>query len=209
MSGALMKWSVASLLLLLLSGCASSERISLAAGQSEHSLTGDGLRSLISTRKQVVMLRPAASTIRRGGRPAFIVAVYNRSKRPAELRVDNIRATSSGLTNEATPIHVYSYDELVAEVHRKQTWAAIGAGLAAAGGAMSAANAGYTHTYGTYNGYSSGRYSGDLNGSYSGTTMGTYSATTYDSGRAYAAQQMNNAQTAANFAAIEAHGQQA
>jgi hypothetical protein len=48
-------------------------------------------------------------------------------------------------------------------------------------------------TYGTY---SSGPYSG------------TYSATTYDAGRAYAAQSINNAETAENFAAIQARGQQ-
>jgi len=37
---------------------------------------------------------------------------------------------------------------------------------------------------------------------------GTYAATTYDPARAYAAQSLNNAQTAANFAATEAQGQQ-
>src|SRR5262245_39604295 len=54
-----------------------------------------------------------------------------------------------------------------------------------------------------------GTYSGALNGSYTGSTTGIYSATTYDSGRAYAAQQMASAQTAANFAAIQVNGQQA
>jgi len=46
-------------------------------------------------------------------------------------------------------------------------------------------------------------------GTYTGSTTGIYSATTYDSGRAYAAQQMASAQTVANFAAIQLNGQQA
>jgi hypothetical protein len=73
---------------------------------------------------------------------------------------------------------------------------------------MSAANAGYTRTYGTYSGSSYGTYSGGLNGTYNSNTMGTYAATTYDPAKAYAAQAINNAQTAANMAAIQAQGQQ-
>jgi len=93
----------------------------------------DGVPTLLSTQQQVVMLRPVSSTVRRGGRPAFVVAVYNRSKRPAELRVANITAVQTGLA-ERTPIHVYSYDELVAEAHRKQAWAAVGVALGGSGG---------------------------------------------------------------------------
>jgi hypothetical protein len=148
------------------------------------------------------MLRPASANVDRGQRPAFVVAVYNRGKRPMDLRVTNI--TASGLT---APIHVYSYEELVAEAKRKQRWAAFAVALGGAAGALSAANAGYSHTTGTYSGYSSGRYSGSLNGSYSGSTSGVYSSTTYDAGRAYAAQSINNAQTAANMAAVQENGQ--
>jgi len=118
--------------------------------------------------------------------------------------VRNISATSS----EGSAIHVFGYDELVVEAQRKQRWATVAVALSGAAGAINAANAGYTHTYGTYSGYSNGTYGGALNGSYTGTTMGTYSATTYDQGRAYAAQQINNAQTAANLAAVQARGEQ-
>jgi len=178
-------------LFLFLTGCASGEHISLVANSYQQSLVRDGVPTLISTEKQVVMLRPATSTMRRGDRPKFVVAVYNRSKRPMELRVSDVTASQSG--PQRTAIHVYSYDELVAEVRRKQAWAAVGVALSGAAGAINAANAGYTTTYGTY---SSGPYSG------------TYSATTYDAGRAYAAQSINNAETAENFAAIQAQGQQ-
>jgi hypothetical protein len=195
-----MRRYVAATGLLLLTGCASGEHISLVANSSQQSLMRDGVPTLLSTQQQVVMLRPAASTVRRGDRPAFVVAVYNRSKRPAELRVSDITALQTGLAQQ-TPIHVYTYDELVAEARRKQAWAAVGVALGGAAGAINAANAGYSSTYGSYSGSASGPYS-------SVTMNGTYAATTYDPARAYAAQSINNAQTAANFAAIEAQGQQ-
>src|SRR5262245_57222688 len=74
---------------------------------------------------------------------------------------------------------------------------------------MAAANAGYTRTTGVYSGSTYGTYSATLTGANTGSTPGINSATTYDSGRAYAAQQMASTQTAANFAAIQVNGQQA
>jgi hypothetical protein len=201
--GALMK-GLLIVATVLLCGCASSEHISLMAGPSQQSMTRDGIPALLSTERQIVMLRPVQSSVRRGDRPAFIVAVYNRGRNPTNLLVSDISATG----NLGTVIHVFGYDELVAEARRKQRWATFAVALAGAAGAMNAANAGYTHTYGTYSGYSHGTYSGALNGSYTGTTTGIYSATTYDPARAYAAQSINNAQTAANLAAIQARGEQ-
>jgi hypothetical protein len=146
------------------------------------------------------MLRPAAANIPRGERPAFVIAVYNGTNRPTELRVADITAVETGLTSQAS-IHVFTYEELVAETRRRQAWAAVGAAVAGAAGAYGAANAGYSHTYVSYSGRVSGPYS-------SATMSGNYSSTTYDAGRAYAAQSLNNAQTAANLAAIQAQGQQ-
>lgn len=85
----------------------------------------DGEPTLLSTQKQVVMLRPATAVTRHGARPAFVIAVYNRSNRPVELRMAGITAAQTGLTANANPIHVYSYDELTAEVRRKQAWASV------------------------------------------------------------------------------------
>ncbi len=177
------------------------ERAHLPANPSQQALTRDGVPTLISTQKQVVMLRPATAETRRGARPAFVVAVYNRSNRPIDLRMAGITAAQTELAAESEPIHVFSYDELTAEVRRKQAWASVAVALGGAAGAINAANAGYTNTYGSYSGRVSGPYS-------SATMAGTYSATTYDPGRAYAAQAINNAQTAENFAAIQAQGQQ-
>src|SRR5262249_27688620 len=150
----------------LLSGCASSEHISLMAAPSQQSMTRDGVPALLSTQRQLVMLRPVQASVRRGDRPAFVVAVYNRGRTPTDLLVRNISATSS----EGSAIHVFGYDELVVEAQRKQRWATVAVALSGAAGAINAANAGYTHTYGTYSGYSNGTYGGAL----TGTTMGTY-----------------------------------
>ena len=62
---------------------------------------------------------------------------------------------------------------------------------------MSAANAGYTNTTGSFNSYGAG-----------GTAYGTYSATTYDPLRAQVAQQAANAQTANDVAMLRAEGEQ-
>jgi hypothetical protein len=199
-TGSILRATLPAKQLLLLTGCASSERIALVASPAQQSLTRDGVPALLSAQKQVVMLRPVAASVRRGDRPTFVLAVYNRAKRPAELRVANITAHHVG-DGKQKPVRVFTHEELVAEARRKQTWAAVGAALSGAGGALSAANAGYSHTQGTYTGYARGPYSNVSVG-------GTYTATTYDPSKAYAAQAINNAQTAANFAAIEAEGQQ-
>lgn len=194
---------------LALSGCASNDRISLVADQSQQALTRDGVPALVSSKRQVVMLRPASSVVQSRGRPTFVVAVYNPGKRPVEFHAAGISAQLNSAASGPASIHVYSYEELVGEVQRKQRWAAFGAALQGVGASMAAANAGYTRTTGLYSGNTYGRYTGSLNGSYSASTTGSFSATTYDSGRAYAAQQYASAQTAANFAAIEAQGRQA
>jgi hypothetical protein len=193
---------------LVVCGCASNDRISLVADQSQQALTRDGVPALVSSKRHVVMLRPASAVVQSRGRPTFVVAVYNPGKRPVEFHAAGISAQFNAASGPAS-IHVYSYEELVGEVERKQRWAAFGAALQGVSASMAAANAGYTRTTGLYSGNTYGRYTGSLNGSYSASTTGSFSATTYDSGRAYAAQQYASAQTAANFAAIEAHGRQA
>jgi len=79
-------------ILLLLCGCASNDHISLVAEQSQQALTRDGVPALLSSKRQVVLLRPASSLIQSAGRPAFIVAIYNPGKRPVELRASGITA---------------------------------------------------------------------------------------------------------------------
>jgi hypothetical protein len=202
-----MKWSYrfpVCLLICALSACSSNTRISLSAASNQESLTRDGVPALVSKQKYVVMLKPASAVIRSSGRPAFVVAVYNPTRKPTELHVAGISARQAD-----TSVHVYSYEELIAEVQRKQRWATFAAALGGAARAMNAANAGYTRTSGIYSGQTYGTYTGSLNGTYSASTTGVYSAATYDSSRAYAAQQMANAQTAADFARIQANGQQA
>jgi hypothetical protein len=137
---------------LLLCGCASNDRISLVADQSQQALTRDGVPALVSSKRQVVMLRPASSLVQSRGRPAFVVAVYNPTKKPIEFRAAGISAQLNHTTKGPVGLRVYSYEELVAEVERKQRWAQFGAALQGVGAAMSAANAGYTRTTGMYSG---------------------------------------------------------
>lgn len=139
-------------ILTLVCGCASNDRIALVANESQQGLTRDGVPALISSKRQVVMLRPASSVVQSRGRPAFVVAVYNPGKRPLELRASGISAQLNDASNGLVALHVYSYEELVGEVERKQRWAAFGAALQGVGAAMNAANAGYSHTTGMYSG---------------------------------------------------------
>lgn len=182
---------VFSLAAVILSGCASTDRISLVADHSQHSIVRDGVPALISAKTHVVMLRAGAAAIDSKSRPSFVIAVLNRSGKPQDLRVQNIKAEM--IDPESRPIHIYSYEELVAEEETRQAVAAVGAALQGISSSMAAANAGHRQTYGTYS------------GSYG--TYGTYSGTTYDHGAAMAAQRAAEAETSANFAAIQAHGE--
>lgn len=188
-------------------GCASSDQLTLIADESQTALTRDGVPALLSNKKHVVMLRPVSRAIDSGSRPSFVIAVNNRSKKPTDLRINRITASLISSEGKTADLHVYGYDELVAEEKRRQRWAAVGVALQGVASSMSAASAGYSRTHGTYSGNTYGTYSGGLNGTYSGSTYGTYSSTTYDAGRAHAAQQTANAQTAASIANLRATGQ--
>ena len=94
-------------------------------------------------------------------------------------------------------MRIYSYEELVDEAEDDRNTRLVIAALAGAANSISAANAGYVNTTGSYSAY----------GPYGGSSYGTYSATTYDPYRAQLAQQSAANQTSANIAAIEADGE--
>jgi hypothetical protein len=98
---------------------------------------------------------------------------------------ENVRAQLA----DGTVVPIITYDQLRREEKKRQTWAAIAAGLGAVGNAMSAANAGY------YSGhsYSSGRVGSTT---YSGRT--TYSG--YNAGVAHIAQANASMQNQMMFA---------
>jgi len=101
------------------------------------------------TRKDsIVIARPAARQFQIGGRPVFVIAIYNRSRNPEDFRVSNVTVTQNVTGNDAQ-LKVITYEDLVSEEKTRQTFAAIGAGLAAAGNSMAASQAGYFNTNST------------------------------------------------------------
>jgi hypothetical protein len=123
------------------------------------------------------------------------VVVMNQSDKPFNFGPENVTAKLS----DGTPVAIITYEQLAKEEKRREMWAAIGAGLAAAGNTMSASNSGYYSGYGTYHGSTYGSFgSTPFNASSSGTVM----VSGYDYERAQAAQSAANAQNQATFARI-------
>lgn len=190
-----MRCAVSTIILTLgLMGC-STHSIELSAAPGQEKIIRDGSPTLVSKKRAVVMLRSNTRQVKGSARPAFTIAVWNPSNKNETLYESQITATQS-LSGKAAPVRVYRYAELVQEEQNRQTVAAIGAALAGAGRAMSAANAGYVNTTGSVNAYSP-----------YGNSYGTYTATTYDPLRAQVAQNMASAQTANDFDRIQAQGE--
>ncbi|MFZ0651912.1 MAG: hypothetical protein WA445_13900 [Pseudolabrys sp.] len=103
-------------------GCVTTETVQFKPRADQQSITRDGVPGLVSTRKDsIVIARPAAREFQIGGRPVFVIAINGND---AQLRV-------------------ITYEELVSEEKTRQTIAAIATGLAVAGTAISASQAGY------------------------------------------------------------------
>jgi hypothetical protein len=173
-------------LLCLLAGCASSHKLELLAGSGQEALVRDGAPSLISAKKNVVMLQAGDLEVVSGARPTFVVAIRNMQNANLLFRAAEIKATRILDDRTVTDLKVLAYDELAKEERTRQTCAAAGAALNGVSRTMNAANAGYSQT---------------------GSAHGTYQSTTYNSYQSYSAQQLANAQTSADFAMIRAEGQ--
>lgn len=98
-------------------------------------------------------------------------------------------------------VEVLAFTALAAEERRRQAWAAVAAGLAAAGNSMAASQAGYSSYSGTAYTNASAYGSGGF-ASANATTQ--FSGTTYNAGAAYAAQARANAENARLLSAVEA-----
>jgi hypothetical protein len=127
----------------VVAGCVTTETVQFQPKTDQQAMVRDGVPGLVSTRKDsIVIARPAAREFQIGGRPVFVIAIYNRSRGPEDFRVSNVRVTQNVNGNDAQ-LKVITYEELVSEEKTRQTLAAIGAGLAVVGNSMSAAQAGY------------------------------------------------------------------
>jgi hypothetical protein len=137
-----MRYVFGVLLASLCAGCASHETVQFRARAGQQALVRDGQSALASHQKNsIVLARPAARQFRTGGRPVFVIGIYNKTQRSLDFRVADVRATQT-INNETAALKVITYEQLVSEEQTRQTIAAIGVGLAAAGNSMSAAQAG-------------------------------------------------------------------
>ena len=143
-----------------------------------------------STPGSSVRLIQAEGDLKKRG--SIQLLVMNQSDKPFNFGTENVVAELA----DGTAVSIVTYDQLVHEEKRRQMWAAIGAGLAAAGNSMSAANSGYYSGTATYHGSTYGSFGSTP---YSSTTYGTANVSGYDSGRAQAAQSLANAENQATF----------
>jgi hypothetical protein len=145
-----MRISVAALVCaVVLGGCVTTETVQFQPKADQQSITRDGVPGIVSTKKDsIVIARPAAREFQIGGRPVFVLAIFNRGRTPQEFRVSNVAVTQHVSGNDAA-LKVITYEELLSEEKTRQTLAAIGTGLAVAGNAMSASRAGYYHSSST------------------------------------------------------------
>jgi hypothetical protein len=177
----------------LCAGCVTTEQVSFRPGADQQAMIRDGNPGIVSTKKDsIVIVRPASRQFQIGGRPVFVVAIFNRSKSPLEFRVANVQAAQI-VNGEAAPIKVITYEELVQEEHNRQVFAALATGLAAGANAYSASQAGYYHSNATVY-----------------TPHGTYQMNTtgYSPAAAAIAQSNASAENAAMMSATIERGQQ-
>lgn len=131
-----------------------------------------GVRAIASSLdKSSIRFVPSELPVKKRGQ--IQVVVMNHDMTPFNFGPENVRAHLA----DGTVVPIITYDQLRREEKKRQTWAAIAAGLGAVGNAMSAANAGH------YSGhsFSSGRVGST---SYSGRT----SFSGYNAGVAHLAQ---------------------
>lgn len=174
--------------IMALSGCATYGIITPIESAEQRMDYRDGRETTTSSKTHTVAIALESATLQSGHRANFIIAVKNGSNEEIILSTDNITANLKGENSMSDmSLMVFTYEDLVREEKKRQAWAAVAAGLEGIGESMTAANAGYSNTTGTY---SESAYSSTGDSAYG---YGSYSSTTYD----YAAAQ--EAQNAANF----------
>src|SRR5215216_1150763 len=99
-------------LVCLLAGCASSDKLELLADSGQEALVRDGAHSLISAKKNIVMLQAGDSEVVSGARPTFVVAIRNMQNANLQFRASEIKATRVLDDGTMTDSKVWGYDEL-------------------------------------------------------------------------------------------------
>jgi len=131
-----------------LGGCTTAgETLSFRpSNPNQQAMVRDGRPALVSRQKSsIVLVSPAARQQKNNGRPVFVVGINNIGRQPVDFRVAQVEAIQRVGTAEFS-MPIVTYEMLVQEEKNRQIAAAILTGVAAAGNAYSASQAGY----GTY-----------------------------------------------------------
>lgn len=177
---------------ILLQGCASTLKMEPQALDGQQEIFQEGIESVISAKESLVAVRSSSKTYSSEHRPTFVISVLNGTDTPFNFSTEDVKVYVDEI-----PHKVFTYDELVAEVKRKQAWAAVAAALNGVSRSMNAANAGYTYQSGTANAYAYNNYGGSAYGT------STYSGYSYNAAAAQQAQASANAQNQAEFKAVQ------
>src|SRR5579871_4423254 len=128
-----------------LGGCVTAgETISFkASNPQQQAMMRDGQPALVSRQKNsLVLIRPASRQLQANGRPVFIVGINNLGKQPVDFVVNQVEAVQHANGSDFE-MKVVTYEMLVQEEKNRQIAAAVLTGVAAAGNAYSASQAGH------------------------------------------------------------------
>jgi hypothetical protein len=140
----------------VLSGCNTTETARFQPQANQQAMIRDGRSAIVSKKKNsIVLVSPASREFRSGGRPVFVVGITNLGKQPTDFLVQNVAVHQKQNGQIVASLPVKTYDQLVAEERTRQVATAILTGVAAAGNAYSASQAGYGTAHSTV--YSRGR----------------------------------------------------
>jgi hypothetical protein len=174
-------------------GCATYGLITATPIENQKTIFKDGNKSVLSMKKNIVIVTPLDEKFSSEQRGDFLIQVKNGSNQDFVFSTDNISAKSTDPKSDGEiALKIFSYEDLVKEEQDRQAWATVAAAIQGVSDSMQASNAGYSNTYGTYNG---------TNG------YGSYSSSTYNYAEAQTAQRQAEADSDARFARIEAEGQ--
>ena len=185
---------VVSLLALASPATAAKFTMQLIAAPEQQSRMQGGVAAVDgSSAGSSVRLVQAEGDLKKRG--SIAVLVMNQADKPFDFGPENVTATLA----DGTAVEIITYERLVREEKKRQTWAAVAAGLAAAGNSMSAANSGYYSSTATYSGSTFGTFG---NTPYNSRSSGMAHISGYNSAQAQRAQSVANAQNQASFARL-------
>lgn len=172
---------------------------------TQEMMYSNGQRAIVSKLNNTAIVVTPTS-FESGGRMRVYVQTANRTEKKFDFDSENLTVRTESLA-ERKYLHVYTYDDLVAEERSRQAWAAFAIALSGVSNSIAASNAGYSYTTGTYSGsYGGNIYSpyGPSSYGYDGTYSGTYSGTTYNPYISQLAQQQATNQMTSQLTSIEA-----